>query len=394
MGAQQVLRSLACCALISSTAIAAPRKEPVAVIDLGPAEASVVHTLEAALVNAGMQPLDAATEAALAGNGAGNDTIELAAAMTDAQQKFGALDCKGTIAAAKTALPLLAQRQAAALPVPELPRAWAYVLLCADRGGDVDLAMRAAARLRVVGIAADLVPAELIAKYPEVDAALGVDPVEVDVETEVPGATVWLDFAPIGAAPRHLTLAPGEHVIAAASGERRGFLIGRPIKKQPKLTIEMADQSGPLNAIASTVASWHGQVPSAEVLTLVLAKVKARAALVRHGNIVEVWGHAGANEPLRRLGGDDGTHSIEDVNRAVALLADRVEGWDAHSPDPDQPLLTESLQERVASSHAKGSEPTKWWVYATIGAALVAGAVVLYAHNQDTDTQEIKLHYP
>jgi len=70
------------------------------VIDLGPAEASVRHTLEAAIVNAGMQPLDDATEAALAGNGAGNDAIELATAMADTQQKFGALDCKGTIAAA------------------------------------------------------------------------------------------------------------------------------------------------------------------------------------------------------------------------------------------------------------------------------------------------------
>lgn len=363
-------------------------------IDLGPAEASVAHTLEAAIVAAGMQPLDAATAAALAGNGAGNDAIELAVAMADAQQKFGALDCKGTIAAAKTALPLLAQRQAATLAVPELPRAWAYMLLCADRRGDVDLAMRAAARLRVVGIASDLVPAELIAKYPEVDATLGVDPVEVDVETEIPGAMVWLDFVRLGAAPQHLTLAPGEHVIAAASGDRRGFLIGRPIKKQPKLTIEMTDQSGPLNAIAATVASWHGQVPSAEALTGVLAMVKARAALVRHGNVVEVWGHAGANEPLRRLGGDDGTRTIEDANRATALLADRVEGWDAHSPDPDVPLLTETLQERVASTHKRGSEPTAWWVYGTIGAALLTGAIVLYAHHADSDTQEIKLHYP
>ncbi|MEO8840922.1 MAG: hypothetical protein ABI591_33710 [Kofleriaceae bacterium] len=363
-------------------------------IDLGPAEASVLHTLEAAIVAAGMAPLDDATEAALAGSGAGNDAIELAAAMADAQQKFGALDCKATIAAAKIALPLLAQRQAAAIAVPELPRAWAYILLCADRRGEVDLAMRAAARLRIVGVAADLVPAELIAKYPEVDAALGVDPVEVDVETEVPGATVWLDFAPLGPAPQHLTLAPGEHIIAAASGGRRGFLVGRPIVKQPKLLVEMTDQSGPLNVIAATVASWHGEVPSAEALTGVLAKVHTRAALVRHGDAVEVWGHAGAHEPLRRLGGDDGTRTIEDANRAAALLADRVEGWNSHAPDPDVPLLTESLQERVASSHKPGSEPTAWWVYGTIGAALLAGVIVVYAHQSTGDTQEIKLHYP
>ena len=97
-------------------------------IDLGPPDVSIRHTLEHAIAKVGMTPLDDATEDALAGNGTTSDAVELAAAMTDAQQKFGALDCKGAIAAAKTALPLLAQRQAGGLAVPELPRAWAYVL--------------------------------------------------------------------------------------------------------------------------------------------------------------------------------------------------------------------------------------------------------------------------
>ena len=363
-------------------------------IDLGPQELSVRHALEQAIITADMQPLDAPTEDALAGNGGGNDAVELAAAMAEAQQKFGALDCKGTIAAAKTALPLLAQRQAAAIAVPELPKAWAYVLLCADRGADADLAMRAASRLRAVGGAADMIPADLVAKYPEVDATPNVDPVEVDVETEVAGAMIWLDYVAIGASPQHLTLAPGEHVLAAASGTRRGFLVGRPIKKQPKLTIEMTDQAGALGEVAALVTSWKGQVPPAAALATVLAKVKVRAALVRHGNVIEVWGHAGVNEPLRQLGGDDGTRTLDDANRAAALLADRVEGWDAHAPDPDQPLLTETIQQRVATAAKKGREPTSWWVYATIGAAVATGLVVLYAHSQDADTQEIKLHYP
>ena len=50
--------------------------------------------------------------------------------------------------------------QAAGLPVPELPRAWAYVLLCADRDGQLDVALQAANQLRALGGWPDVPPAE------------------------------------------------------------------------------------------------------------------------------------------------------------------------------------------------------------------------------------------
>jgi hypothetical protein len=107
-----------------------------------------------------------------------------------------------------------------------------------------------------------------------------------------------------------------------------------------------------------------------------------------------VWGHAGQNEPLRRLGGEDGTRKLADVDRAAALLADRIEGWSSHAPDPDQPLLVESLADRAAQAHKDQAAPTSWWVYAAIGGAVLAGSIAVYAHHQDSDVQEIKLHYP
>jgi len=363
------------------------------VIDLGPADPDVDRALATALVKAGLAPLDDASEAALTGQAAESDAIALATHMAHAQQKFGALDCKGTLNAVKKALPLLAARQAGQLPVPELPRAWAYALLCADRTGDADLAFRAASRLRVVGGSPD-VSADLLAKYPEIDATLGIDAIEVDVATEIPDATLWLDFEPIGKGPKHLALSPGDHVIAAASGTRRGYLVGRPIKKQPKLVVEMPDQASALADVASAVASWKGAVPSADALASVLDKVHARAALIRHGDVVEVWGHAGKNEPVRRLGGEDGTRTLADADRAAALLADRVEGWSSHAPDPDQPLLVEDLHERAAAANKERAGGTAWWVYATIGAAVLAGSIAVYAHEQDNNTQEIRLHYP
>lgn len=364
-------------------------------IDLGPDDGgSARHSIETALVNSGMAPLDEPKARALSGQGAENDAVQLAAVMADAQQKYGALDCKGTLEAAKQALPLLAERQAAELAVPELPRAWAYLLLCADRLNDADLAVRAAGRLRVLGVPADIVPADVLAKYPEVDVVPNVVPVEVDVETDVPGSIVWLDYQKLGPAPLHLALTPGDHVLAAANGTKRGFLVGRPIKKQPKLVIELADQAGPLAEVSTIVSSWQGAMPTADALENVMKKVNVRAAIVRHGNTVEVWGHAGEGEPLRRLGGDDGVRSLEDAKAATALLADRIEGWSSHAPDPDQPLMTESMDERIARAKKSGGEPARWWVYATIGAAVVAGSIILIAHDTQSDTQEIKLHYP
>ena len=362
-------------------------------IDLGPADPDIDRALASALVKADLAPLDDVTEAALTGQTAESDALALAAQMARAQQKYGALDCKGTISAVKKALPLIAARQAGQLPVPELPRAWAYALLCADKIGDSDLAMRAANRLRVVGGSPD-VSADLLAKYPDVDATLGIDAVEVDVATEVADATLWLDFVAIGKAPQHLALAPGEHVIAAASGTRRGYLVGRPIKKQPKLVVEMPDQASALADVASAIASWKGKIPPPDALAAVLDKVHARAALIRHGDVVEVWGHAGKNEPVRLLGGADGTRTVAEADRAAALLADRVEGWSSHAPDPDQPLLVEDLRDRATAANKERATGAAWWVYATIGAAVLAGSIAVYAHEQDNNTQEIRLHYP
>jgi hypothetical protein len=155
----------------------------------------------------------------------------------------------------------------------------------------------------------------------------------------------------------------------------------------------MPDQASTWSAVAARVAGWHGKLPSPDELGWVLEKVHARAALVRHGDTIEVWGHAGLAEPVRRLGGDDATRTIAEADKAASLVADRVDAWNEHAPDPDRPLLVEDVHERAAklSGHAEG---TRWWVYAAIGAAAVAAALVVTAHYEDSDTQRVELHYP
>src|SRR5690606_27336498 len=121
---------------------------------------------------------------------------------------FGNLDCATTLTASQTAIGIAAARQAAGLPVPELARAWTYVLLCADRTGDPDRAMQAATRLRALGAAvgssvgaAGAVPPDVWARYPEVDAMIDRDMIPVEIRAAVPGAAIWIDFAPAGTSP-------------------------------------------------------------------------------------------------------------------------------------------------------------------------------------------------
>jgi hypothetical protein len=389
MGPQQVLRAAACVVLVAT---ATAHAERVAVIDLGPGDASTRRALASAVVDGGLEPVYGdGVEDALAGIEGDRDFLELEAAMADAQSKFGALACKETITSAQTAIALGAARQAAGLAVPELPRAWAYVLLCADRTGDTSLAVRAATSLRALGGSPD-VDAKTLDRYPEIDALSNRDAIEVEIKTEVP-ADVFVDFKRVGKSPQKLVLTAGPHIMAAAAGSRRGTVTGTVIRKQPVVSIPLVDQASQWNAVAKRVASWKGAMPSPAELAKVLAAVSAKIAIVRHGDTIEAWGHAGAAEPLRRLGNEDGIRTVDEAAELVSLIRDRIQTWNDRAPDPDQPLLVEDPLTR-RTHKAEGEEPTKWWVYATIAGAVAASVLVIYAHDSAGDTQHITLHYP
>lgn len=191
-------------------------------------------------------------------------------------------------------------------------------------------------------------------------------------------------------------LTAGTHVIAASAGTRRGVLTGTVVKKQPVVSVPMPDQAGVWGPLAARVAAWKGKLPPALELVAVMNEVGARVALVRHGNTVEAWGHAGQGEPLRRLGdADDGVRPLAEVGDLAALIADRIATWNGRAPDPDQPLLVETPEERLRNTpRSKEDDPTPWWVYVTIGAAVLVGGIVIYAKESADDTQRIELSYP
>jgi hypothetical protein len=391
MGAQRVLQAAGLIALFG-VALAAPR-ERIAVVDLGPDDGAA-QPVRAQIVAAGFEAvIGGGIEDALAGKNVDKDTVELAAAIAEAQRAFGALDCKTAITASDKAIALAAMRQASGLAVPELPRALTYVLLCKDKLGDVDGAMTAAARLRSVGGSSD-VPAPLWKKYPDVDAILE-DTVTLEIETDVKGATVYVDLVPRGKAPLKLQLRAGEHLIAVAAGTRRGWAAGHTDPKQTKVTIPTTDYAGTGSTIATRVAGWKGVKPSPTEVAWVMNETRARLVLIRSGDRLEAWGRVGRSESPHLLGGEDGvakTTDKQDVTRLLALVTDRVQGWNDRAPDPDQPLLVEKPGEgRFAR---KEDEPAKWWVYAALAGAVAGVAAILYVNEGGEDRQRVELNFP
>jgi hypothetical protein len=416
MGPQRVLQAVV---VVASVAIArtppvaaAPRShERIAVIDLGAGlgagldagpdtgpragvtRADVPHALRAAIAAAGLDPvIGDGVEDALAGHDVDRDTIQLAAALAAAQRAFGELRCGDVTAAAQQAIGIAAARQAAGLAAPELARAWTYVLLCADREDRLDVAQRAAGQLRALGGSPD-VPAGLWTKYPDVDVVANRELVELDVDSDVPGAAIWIDFQEVGAAPVHVTLAAGDHVLAAAAGTRRGWAAGTAVRAQKAVHVPLSDMAGPWSEVAQHVAGWHGQLPAPSELAWVLARVHARIALVRRGETISAWGQVGRSEVPHPLGGEDGVAPIAEVGRVLGLVTVRIQAWNDHAPDPDQPLLVDTTAPRGARKD-EGDKPTKWWVYAAIAGAVVVGATIIYAHDSASDRQRVELHYP
>ncbi|HEX3759304.1 MAG TPA: hypothetical protein VHW23_11380 [Kofleriaceae bacterium] len=358
-----------------------------------PAGPDIPRQLQAAIVAAGFTPvIGDGVDDALAGRDLERDAAALAAAMATAEHAFGALACADVVPAARQAIGVAAARQAAGRPVPELPRAWAYVLLCADRDGQIDAAQQAAGLLRALGGSPD-VPAAVWSKYPEVDAIAGHELVGLDIDTDEPGAAIWIDFQPVGASPVHVQLPAGEHVIAAAVGTRRGWAAGTAVRTQKAIHVPLTEAAGPWADVARRIAGWGGKLPSPTELAWVLDRVHARIALIRRGDRIEAWGQVGRSEAPHPLGGDDGASPIADVGRVLGVVADRIGAWNAHAPDPDMPLLTEDTAPRGArKDQAEG--PTKWWVYAAIGGAIAIGATIIIAHEAAGDRQRVELHYP
>jgi hypothetical protein len=375
--------------------------EPIIIVDLRPGDPASLATSRATLQDElgaiqGITILRGADlDGALSGAAVDLDAARVTTALAEARTAFGALDCKKASAAADRAIEDLAARQAAGLDDgPALRSAYAYVVLCADRDGDLDTALRAAGRLRALGVTSgdDVgISAATWAKLPEVDVT-GAEIVALTIDADQPGATVWVDHAPAGAAPVTVYLSAGEHVIAAGkSGARAATRLSvAGVKKS--VSLSLLDQKGTWSEVAGLIHAWRDKVssPTNAGLTSVMAAAKVRFAIVLAGaRTAEVWGKPARDPIAKKLD----TASADSAMELGAIIVDRVAAWDGRAPDGE--LLRETAEERAALyGGQRGETKAKWYVYASIAGAVLIGGLVIYSNEAATDRQRITITGP
>lgn len=391
MGALQVSRVAAALIAVAASVVSAAADEPVAIIEARAAATDRETTRGAfaaalAQVN-GVSIVADERAAALAGSAADADDTLAAAALAEARDGFGALDCGRARPAAEDAVRLLAGRAAGGIDEAVRSRAaWTYVLLCADRDGDGPMARAAADRLRTLG-GSPAVPADVWAKYPEIDAAIDRDIVEITI-TEPKGAAVALDHVAIGVAPVTTFASAGKHLVAVAAGTTRGAAIITVHGKPLSFEVTAADRASKWRAVAGQVAAWQGAAPPSVVeVTELMSQVGVRFAVVLgERDTAALWVRA-PGESTARLAVDGEMKNPMEIGAGVMA---RVEAWSSGGLDPDKPLVSTDEMVREVS---RPRDDTRWWVYAVIGGALAAGAVTIYAFEAGEDRQIIDLTF-
>lgn len=395
MGPVQVLRVAALtAAVVAGVAGAARADEPVAVVDAragdpAPHAASRVGLISA-LGAAGLLPLaDPAQALALTGDDDTTDGALADAALVDTRERFGALDCAGVREPGQRAVQLLAGREAAGVDERvRLRAAWSYLLLCADRDGARVLAHGFATRLRALG-GSPAIPAEVWARYPEIDAGSELALTTLTIHGN-DGAAVWVDHRRVGTAPLAVAVASGGHVVAMARGPERAGLVLLVGEAGPiAIDVALHSYASADGALAAQVRRWQAGAPVRPAeLTAVLDALDLRFAVVLEGEQqASVWARSSATAtPDIVFTGDLGQPAA-----IAGAIGGQVAAW-ARGPDPDRLITEDDLDlTEVSRSHRK---VTPWWVYAAIGGAAIGGAVTIWALDAGDNRQRIELTFP
>lgn len=390
---------------------------PVVVIDLtGEASGERAASLRQELRSAGFAVMSAPDlDAVNAGVDGGKDLGESLASLELARSAFGALDCPGAVQAAETAIATLAARAASGVEVTaQLTTAWSYLLLCRDRSGDFDGAMRAAQALRQLAPGAPAsagpgaaIPDAVWSKYPAVDVTANRDIAALTIDAD-PGAVVMIDHRPAGTAPAQVFVPAGRHLVAAAQGSRRAALWIDVTTARANVALRLFEQDAPLSRLAERVAAWKSQPPAGSQIATYLENLLTAAQ-------GQPWNPSSARSPLLIILGPRGTQlwasdgpGLEPTATEIAveaapaaspaeraapvILALRARAllWRDRGLEPDQ-LLVESRDEVARQEQPRA---TQWWVYAAIAGAVVVGGAVIVANELSEDTQRVELRFP
>ncbi len=433
MGTQQILRAAAVVAIAATASLGAsvdsaradagrpPAQQgtPVVVVDLtASASASGAEAVRRELKTAGFAVISAPDlDAANAGIEGGKDLTEAMAALDLARTSFGELDCPAATAAAESAIALLAARGAAGIEVSApLSTAWSYLLLCRDRSGDFDGAMRAARALRTLvptgstQAPVQAIDAALWSKYPEVDATANHEVAELAISVDAgadPDASIWIDHRPAGTSPAKVLIPAGRHIVAAAKGSRRAAVWIDVVSTRPaSVAIRLFEQDAPLARVSDRVAAWKTQAPGGQQVAGYLENLLT-AAQGRPWNpsshrspLLVIVGASG--DPKRaQLWASDGPGSLPTVTEVafdpsapaplVTAAQQRTMVWQDRSADPDNLMVEERTEKLQLEEPSSGKK--QWWVYAALAGAVVVGGTVILVNEFSDDTQRVELRW-
>jgi hypothetical protein len=371
--------------------------EPIAIVDAradAGSRADERAALTAVLRADRLAPIADPRAAALAGASDTADGALADAALAEVRDRFGALDCAGVREPGQRAVQLLAGREAAGLDERvRLRAAWSYLLLCADRDGARVPAQGFADRLRALGGSA-AIPAEVWARYPEIDAGSDVALTSLVIADPpagggVAGAAVWLDHRRVGTAPMTVPVTGGGHILAMARGsERVGLLLLIGEAGTITISVGLHDHAVADDGLAASVRRWQAGAPvRAPEVGVLLDRVGARFAIVLEGDRhATLWARASADEAADVI-------AEAEADRPAALataVRERLAAW-ARGPAAGVPLLTEADLDEIARPQRREAP---WWVYLAIGGAAVAGGVTIWALDAGENRQRIELTFP
>jgi hypothetical protein len=379
MGVDQVLRVAVAIAVAAAAAAPSALAAPVvAVIDARGDDATTTALVDG-FTAAGLEVV--AGDRAAAARGRDDDDLAIDRALAEASDGYGQLDCGRARPWAERAALMTAGRTAAGLDErTRAGRAWSYLLLCADRDGDRAVARHAAERVRALGAGA-AIGADVWSRYPDIDATLDRDVVALTV-TGPAGAVATIDDRVVGPVPATALVGAGVHVVAVGAPGVRGAAWARVAGKP--LTVEVAARQ-PDDAVVVTVAAAVQALRGGATIDAAAVEAVARALDVE---LVAVVGADGVGLWQRRRGA---TTSLTSGEVAAVVAAGRAAYDAAHdrAPDPSLPLVREPRTKAKVDK-----DPTRWWVYAAIGGAVLAGAAAIYAADAGDDRQRFELVFP
>ena len=288
------------------------------------------------------------------------------------------------LAAAQT----LAQTKRLEITETKLRDAYRARFICSLKGSNPTETLRWASSLRAVGqkTAPQGVSEEAWAKNPELDASTNINHARLSVQSQSPGARVFVDHQYRGVTPLTIHVRQGDHVVAIGN---RGGAIATTISISGWTHTEVLDERTPRGrwgSVAVLVGSLQAKTRAADAAAIseVMTLSGAQAAFVIvGGGTVELW-RKDAQGKATRIG------QRHDPKQVVALLSKQSPRGSTFAKDPSRPLLREDPRENKDTEE----RATKWWVYAAVLGAAAVGAGIIIAGQSGQDRQRIEISLP